>query len=57
MMISDMDDNKMPLAKSREKQSEAQLGALRIAIDEGDASGVAHDDVFGRLCRTEVAAH
>jgi len=32
-----------------EQQYEAKLAALRVAIDEGDASGVARGDVFGRV--------
>src|SRR6266481_9369154 len=32
-----------------EQQFEAKLAALRAAIDEGDASGVAEGDVFGRV--------
>jgi antitoxin ParD1/3/4 len=37
----------------REEQNyEAKLVALRTAIDEGDASGVAEGDVFGRVRKT-----
>jgi antitoxin ParD1/3/4 len=32
-----------------EQQYEAKLAALRTAIDEGDASGIAGGDVFGRV--------
>src|SRR2546422_5487727 len=32
-----------------EQKYEAKLAALRAAIDEGDASGVAEGDVFGRV--------
>jgi antitoxin ParD1/3/4 len=32
-----------------ERQFEAKLVALRAAIDEGDASGVAEGDSFGRV--------
>src|SRR6267142_7075005 len=32
-----------------EQQYEAKLAALRAAIDEGDASGVAEGDVFGHV--------
>lgn len=32
-----------------EQQYAAKLAALRMAIDEGDASGVAEGDVFGRV--------
>jgi antitoxin ParD1/3/4 len=35
-----------------EQQHEAKLSALRTAIDEGDASGVAVGDVFGRVRKT-----
>src|SRR5580693_1548330 len=32
-----------------ERQYEAKLAALRTAIDEGDASGIAEGDVFERV--------
>ena len=32
-----------------EREYEAKLAALRSAIDEGDASGVAEGNVFGRV--------
>lgn len=32
-----------------EQQHEAKLAALRAAIDEGDASGVAEEAVFARV--------
>jgi len=32
-----------------EQQHEAKLAALRAAIDEGDASGIAGGNVFGRV--------
>jgi antitoxin ParD1/3/4 len=32
-----------------EQQYEAKLAALRAAIDEGDASGIAEGNVFGRF--------
>src|ERR1035441_1556659 len=32
-----------------ERQYEARLAALRAAIDEGDASGIAEGKVFGRV--------
>ena len=32
--------------------SDGRLDALRTAIDEGDASGVAHGDVFARVRKT-----
>jgi antitoxin ParD1/3/4 len=35
-----------------EREYEAKLAALRAAIDEGDASGVAEGDVFGRVRKT-----
>jgi antitoxin ParD1/3/4 len=35
-----------------ERQYEAKLAALRTAIDEGDASGVAEGDVFARVRKT-----
>jgi antitoxin ParD1/3/4 len=39
--------------KKREQQEHAaKLAALRSAIDEGDASGVADRNVFGRVRKT-----
>jgi len=35
-----------------ERQYEAKLAALRTAIDEGDASGVAEGDVFAQVRKT-----
>jgi antitoxin ParD1/3/4 len=37
-----------------ERQYEIKLAALRVAIDEGDASGIARDkdNVFGRVRKT-----
>jgi len=35
-----------------ERQYEAKLAALRAAIDEGDASGVAEGNVFARVRKT-----
>lgn len=35
-----------------EQEYEAKLTALRTAIDEGDASGVAEGDVFARARKT-----
>jgi antitoxin ParD1/3/4 len=32
-----------------EQEHEAKLAALRTAIDEGDASGIAKGNVFGRV--------
>jgi antitoxin ParD1/3/4 len=38
-----------------EREYEAKLAALRAAIDEGDASGIAEGDVFGRV-RAQIKA-
>ncbi|HXB69135.1 MAG TPA: type II toxin-antitoxin system ParD family antitoxin [Candidatus Acidoferrales bacterium] len=35
-----------------EQQHEAKLTALRVAIDEGDASGIAEENVFARVRKT-----
>ena len=35
-----------------EREYEAKLAALRTAIDEGDASGIAEDRVFERIRET-----
>jgi len=35
-----------------EREYEAKLTALRAAVDEGDASGVAGGDVFSRVRKT-----
>jgi antitoxin ParD1/3/4 len=35
-----------------EQQHEAKLAALRSAIDEGDASGIAESNVFARVRET-----
>jgi antitoxin ParD1/3/4 len=35
-----------------EQQHEAKLAALRAAIDEGDASGIAKGNVFARVRKT-----
>jgi antitoxin ParD1/3/4 len=35
-----------------ERRYEAKLAALRAAIDEGDASGIARGDVFARVRKT-----
>jgi antitoxin ParD1/3/4 len=35
-----------------EQRHEARLSALRVAIDEGDASGVADENVFARVRKT-----
>ncbi len=37
---------------TEDQQNEAKLAALRAAIDEGDASGVAEGDVFARVRKT-----
>jgi antitoxin ParD1/3/4 len=47
----------LQILKSQEKEREeqehsAKLAALRSAIDEGDASGVARGNVFGRVRKT-----
>ena len=34
-----------------EQEHEAKLAALRAAIDEGEASGIAEGNVFGRIVR------
>ena len=34
---------------NQDQHDEAKLAALRAAIDEGDASGVAEGDVFARV--------
>jgi antitoxin ParD1/3/4 len=34
-----------------ERQHDARVSALRAAIDEGDASGIANGDVFARVRR------
>ncbi|MGA3028389.1 MAG: addiction module protein [Bryobacteraceae bacterium] len=39
-------------AYRRLRAYDARLAALRTAIDEGDASGIAEDDVFARVRRT-----
>jgi antitoxin ParD1/3/4 len=39
-----------------EQQYEAKLAALRAAMGEGDASGVAEGDVFARVRKTLVSA-
>lgn len=35
-----------------EREHEAKLAALRAAVDEGDASGIARDDAFARVRKT-----
>ena len=39
----------MPLLEPEEQRYEAKLTALRTAVDEGDASGIAEGDVFDRV--------
>lgn len=34
-----------------EQRQDAQLASLRTALDEGDSSGIADGDVFGRVRR------
>ena len=40
------------ILEREEQEYEARLAALRTAIDEGDASGVAEGDPFARVRRT-----
>jgi antitoxin ParD1/3/4 len=40
------------ILEREEQQYEAKLDALRAAIDEGDASGIAEGDVFARIRET-----
>jgi antitoxin ParD1/3/4 len=37
------------ILEREEQQYEAKLAALRAAIDEGDATGIAEGDVFARV--------
>ena len=37
------------ILEREEQRHEAQLAALRAAIDEGDSSGIAEGDVFARV--------
>ena len=48
----------MPTRKldREEHEHQAKLSALRVAIDEGDASGVADDNVFTRV-RQKLTCH
>ena len=39
-------------ASTNEPLDEVKLAALRDAIDEGDASGIAEGDVFARVRKT-----
>jgi|GEM_PF-6772555 len=38
--------------RTLEQEYEAKLAALRLAIDEGDTSGLATDKVFARVRKT-----
>ena len=40
------------MLEREEEQYEAKLAALRAAIDEGDASGIARGNVFARVRKT-----
>ena len=40
------------MLEREEREYEAKLAALRAAIDEGDASGIAEGDVFARVRRS-----
>jgi antitoxin ParD1/3/4 len=40
------------LLEREEQEYEAKIAALRAAIDEGDASGIAEGDVFARVRRS-----
>jgi antitoxin ParD1/3/4 len=40
------------ILEREEQQYEAKLAALRAAIDEGDASGIAKGQVFRRVSKT-----
>ncbi len=40
------------ILEREEQQYEAKLAALRAAIDEGDASGIAKGNVFARIRKT-----
>jgi hypothetical protein len=42
----------IPWDEARRRLYEVKLAALRAAIDEGDASGVAEGDVLARVRRT-----
>jgi Arc/MetJ-type ribon-helix-helix transcriptional regulator len=37
------------IAESEEQRHQAKLAALRAAIDDGDGSGIAEDNVFARV--------
>jgi len=38
-----------PLNRREEQNYEAKLAALRAAVDEGDASGIAEENTFKRI--------
>ena len=40
------------ILEREEEQYEAKLAALRVAIDEGDASGIARGNTFARVRKT-----
>jgi hypothetical protein len=40
------------MLEREEEQYEAKLAALRAAIDEGDASGIARGNTFARVRKT-----
>jgi antitoxin ParD1/3/4 len=42
----------LPKLEREEQEHATKLAALRSAIDEGDASGVARGNVFGRVRKT-----
>ena len=46
---SELIRNGLPFLEREEQQYELKLAALRAAIDEGDISGVAKGNVFGRV--------
>ena len=50
------DASEVVRAGLRKLEREAKLAALRNAIDEGDASGVAGGNVFGRVRKTLALA-
>jgi antitoxin ParD1/3/4 len=51
--LKHQENEKQRQENEREEQEHAaKLAALRGAIDEGDASGVAEGDVFGRVRKT-----
>jgi antitoxin ParD1/3/4 len=46
------EEKKRQVNDRQEQEHAAKLAALRSAIDEGDASGVAAGNVFGRIRKT-----